>query len=105
MTRMSHRDLTHKGKTDFRPSEREIQKAEAIIRRQHAKSWWPEDDWIQLSEEADLNLYTSTTERGDVKRATVYPVRNGETVTREWFRLYIQEALDNDPKSEATPSN
>lgn len=37
---------------------------------------WPEDEWTSLNKEYDLNIYIDDDGK---KRATVFPVVNGET--------------------------
>jgi hypothetical protein len=37
---------------------------------------WPEDDWATLTEDYDISIYI---DGDDAKRATVFPVMNGET--------------------------
>ena len=37
---------------------------------------WPEDEWTSLNDEYDLNIYIDEDEK---KRATAFPVINGET--------------------------
>ncbi len=37
---------------------------------------WPEDDWTSLSDEYDMNIYIDDDGK---KRATVFPIINGET--------------------------
>ncbi len=37
---------------------------------------WPEDDWVSLNDEYDMNIYIDDDEK---KRATVFPIINNET--------------------------
>jgi len=37
---------------------------------------WPEDDWVSLNDEYDMNIYIDSDNK---KRATIFPVIDGET--------------------------
>jgi len=91
----SHRNPGHKAQSTWRPTEAEISAAEAEIRTNIDN--WPEDTWYELSPHADLNLWTQYTDRGPVKRATIYPVIDGNSLSYLFFRLYIQEATGEHP--------
>lgn len=92
MVHMTHRS-GHKAKTDYKPSDREIELAEKRI--QFYVDDWPEDDWFSLTPGAELNLYTLDTLRGPVKRAAIYPIRDGDIITLVWYRLFIRQATGN----------
>lgn len=59
-----------------------ILKAHKVM-RDHSKCW-PEDEWIQLSPDWDLNLWMQTSEK---KAATIYPMVAGQTLTSIWRTL------------------
>jgi hypothetical protein len=51
---------------------------------------WPEDDWIGLSDEFDLNLYTAD----NYGYAAIYTVENGQTVTSRWLEINLDEVTN-----------
>ncbi len=48
------------------------------------KDEWPEDDWVSLNDDYDLNIYIDDDEK---KRATVFPVIDGETDIETWIEV------------------
>lgn len=45
---------------------------------------WPEDEWTSLSDDYDLNIYID--DDGN-KRATIFPVIDGETNVETWIEV------------------
>lgn len=45
---------------------------------------WPEDDWISLTDDYDLNIYIDDDGK---KRATIFPVIDGETNVETWLEV------------------
>ena len=60
-----------------------FRKAYTIINQINFEDY-PEDDWVGLSEDWDLNMYIDMDGR---RSATIYPVINGETNVQEGFRI------------------
>lgn len=45
---------------------------------------WPEDDWTSLTDDFDLNIYIDGDEK---KRATIFPVIDGNTQLDTWIEV------------------
>lgn len=58
-----------------------MREARIVIARY--KQNWPEDEWIEISPEWDLNL-TNNGEKG----ATLYRIKDGDTQTQEFWDVY-----------------
>ena len=62
-----------------------IEKAKEIF-SQHLQDF-PEDEWIGIDPEWDLNLWLEE----ETPRATIYPVVNGETDVQTYCSLFSEE--------------
>lgn len=50
---------------------------------------WPEDEWVSLGSEYDLNLYNELDkDNNPYIGADIYPVLNGFTNTEEWKTIF-----------------
>lgn len=51
---------------------------------------WPEDDWHELADDLDINLWMWEDDNGaPVRHATVYPVVNGRAQVDIWLRISL----------------
>ncbi len=53
---------------------------------------WPEDDWITLSNDWDINLWTD--EEDGSRHAVIYPVANGSTRTQRGLSIDLEPILN-----------
>jgi hypothetical protein len=73
-----------------------LEKANNIVTaiRENCNSW-PEDYWFTINDKWDLNLWYDVREIEEVDqyeyvfKASLYPVENGNTVTRDWYDLFV----------------
>lgn len=56
----------------------------AWIEKNLTENNWPEDDWIGLDENHDLNIYLDENEKG---RASIYSVVDGSTKVDTWIQV------------------
>lgn len=45
---------------------------------------WPEDEWVSLSDEYDMNIYIDDDGK---ERATLFPIINGETSLEKFIEI------------------
>lgn len=51
---------------------------------------WPEDHWIELGDDYDLNIFMGVYNR----KADIYLVVDGKTKTDRWYELYDSSGKD-----------
>ena len=52
---------------------------------------WPEDEWIPVGIDFELNLFTQD---DGTKCATIYRVEDNKTLTNDFVRIYTQKAIE-----------